>query len=254
KSTHAMISHQELSAQQVAAYLMEHGDHYTSHEYRNVFWTSFEKYVQDYMSRSFALQDMCIWDFVTQVEKQKIKLSQDHDTTNAFAGDDVTESDFQESMELDQFADTDNTFSAQKVPEKASEDTHDQRVSVEDIMKTKTRLRPSFELLDNHVESKTHRLVVCHPDRRCIPVPIGPSLPRRDRLEVRERYCRVMLILFKPWISVDDLRSEFESWSDAFENFIKRCGPNKLFIMKNMQILHECKDSRDDHFANRRQR
>jgi hypothetical protein len=230
---------------------MEHGDHYTSHEYRNVFWTSFEKYVeaimplpksqvseeccgdhipededthsindqvddaespsnspideevmesmadnslasdevglsiddsgnlipranqvQDYMSRSFALQDMCIWDFVAQVEKQKIKLSQDHDTTNAFAGDDVTESDFQESMELNQFADTDNTFSAQKVPEKASEDTHDQRVSVEDIMKTKTRLRPSFELLDNHVESKTHRLVVRHPDRRCIPVPI----------------------------------------------------------------------------------
>ncbi|KAG1808507.1 hypothetical protein EV424DRAFT_1270435, partial [Suillus variegatus] len=45
KSAHAMISHQELSSQQVAAYLMEFGDHYTSHEFRNLFWTSFENYV-----------------------------------------------------------------------------------------------------------------------------------------------------------------------------------------------------------------
>ncbi|KIK33914.1 hypothetical protein CY34DRAFT_98827 [Suillus luteus UH-Slu-Lm8-n1] len=42
KSAHAMISQQELSAQQVAAYLMDFGDHYTSHEYKNLFWTSFE--------------------------------------------------------------------------------------------------------------------------------------------------------------------------------------------------------------------
>ncbi|KAG1792668.1 uncharacterized protein HD556DRAFT_1239044 [Suillus plorans] len=45
KSAHAMISHQELSSQQVAAYLMESGDHYTSHEFKNLFWTSFENYV-----------------------------------------------------------------------------------------------------------------------------------------------------------------------------------------------------------------
>ncbi|KAG1837381.1 hypothetical protein DFJ58DRAFT_616030, partial [Suillus subalutaceus] len=74
----------------------------------------------------------------------------------------------------------------------------------------------------------------------------GPSLPRRDCPEVRERYCRVMLILFKPWTTVADLRSTFGSWTDAFEAFVKICSPNKLFVMKNMQILHECKDSRDD--------
>ncbi|KAG1792669.1 uncharacterized protein HD556DRAFT_1221363, partial [Suillus plorans] len=74
----------------------------------------------------------------------------------------------------------------------------------------------------------------------------GPSLPRRDRLELRERYCRTMLILFKPWTTVLDLRSTFSTWSDAFEDFVKTCSPAKLWIMKNMQILHECKDSRDD--------
>ncbi|KAG1894292.1 uncharacterized protein F5891DRAFT_985174 [Suillus fuscotomentosus] len=152
KCAHAMISHQELSAQQVTGYLMEFGDHYTSHEFRNLFWTSFENYVnaiiplwqesvyekeceqwgpdyeendlsnevgddedhcsqppeeeeclqdiadaalgsdevglsvddsgnlvpranqvQDYQLRSSELRTMCVWDFVTQVEKQKVK-------------------------------------------------------------------------------------------------------------------------------------------------------------------------------------
>ncbi|KAG1851160.1 hypothetical protein F4604DRAFT_1512129, partial [Suillus subluteus] len=45
KSAHAMISYQELSSQQVVAYLMDFGDHYTSHKYANIFWTSFENYV-----------------------------------------------------------------------------------------------------------------------------------------------------------------------------------------------------------------
>jgi hypothetical protein len=42
KCTYAMVSHQELSAQQVAAYLVGRGDHYTSHRFRNLYWTGFE--------------------------------------------------------------------------------------------------------------------------------------------------------------------------------------------------------------------
>ncbi|KAJ8580894.1 hypothetical protein M405DRAFT_854929 [Rhizopogon salebrosus TDB-379] len=45
KCAYMMISHQELSAQQVCSYLMDFGDHYTSHEYRTFYWTSFEHYV-----------------------------------------------------------------------------------------------------------------------------------------------------------------------------------------------------------------
>src|SRR5438309_1141974 len=42
-----MISHQELSAPQVCSYLMDYGDHYTSHEYKNLYWTAFEKFIND---------------------------------------------------------------------------------------------------------------------------------------------------------------------------------------------------------------
>ncbi|EIM85238.1 uncharacterized protein STEHIDRAFT_30578, partial [Stereum hirsutum FP-91666 SS1] len=42
RCAYAMISHQELSAQQVCSYLMDFEDHFTSHTYRNIYWTSVE--------------------------------------------------------------------------------------------------------------------------------------------------------------------------------------------------------------------
>ncbi|KAJ6570659.1 hypothetical protein B0H10DRAFT_1629761, partial [Mycena sp. CBHHK59/15] len=38
KCAYAMISQQELSEQQVASYLMDFEDHFTSHSYRNLYW------------------------------------------------------------------------------------------------------------------------------------------------------------------------------------------------------------------------
>ncbi|KAF9478827.1 hypothetical protein BDN70DRAFT_780935, partial [Pholiota conissans] len=73
----------------------------------------------------------------------------------------------------------------------------------------------------------------------------GPSLPRRDRPEKYERYCRLMLIFFKPWNSVRDLHGNADSWSSAFDSFISM-NPNYVPILNNMQTLHECRDSRDD--------
>jgi len=41
---------------------------------------------------------------------------------------------------------------------------------------------------------------------------------------------------------------------EAFEDFQLACNSNHLSIMENMQLLHECRDSRDDHFSQRRSR
>ena len=43
KCVYSMISRQELSAQQVCSYLLAYGDHYTSHVYRNLYWSAFER-------------------------------------------------------------------------------------------------------------------------------------------------------------------------------------------------------------------
>ncbi|KAJ7817259.1 hypothetical protein B0H14DRAFT_2289241, partial [Mycena olivaceomarginata] len=45
KCAYAMISQQELSAQQVSSYLLDFEDHFTSHSYRNFYWTLFEGFI-----------------------------------------------------------------------------------------------------------------------------------------------------------------------------------------------------------------
>ncbi|KAJ7501302.1 hypothetical protein B0H11DRAFT_1643206, partial [Mycena galericulata] len=45
KCAYAILSQQELSAQQVASYLLDFEDHFTSHTYRNLYWTSFENFI-----------------------------------------------------------------------------------------------------------------------------------------------------------------------------------------------------------------
>ncbi|KAJ6527536.1 hypothetical protein B0H19DRAFT_969685 [Mycena capillaripes] len=47
KCAHAMIAKQELSAQQVVSYLMDYEDHFTSHKFNSLYWTSFEKFIND---------------------------------------------------------------------------------------------------------------------------------------------------------------------------------------------------------------
>ncbi|KAJ7205838.1 hypothetical protein GGX14DRAFT_367799 [Mycena pura] len=45
KCAYAMLSQQELSGQQVASYLLDLEDHFTSHSFRNLHWLAFEGYV-----------------------------------------------------------------------------------------------------------------------------------------------------------------------------------------------------------------
>ncbi|KAJ7717503.1 hypothetical protein B0H14DRAFT_2303934, partial [Mycena olivaceomarginata] len=57
-----------------------------------------------------------------------------------------------------------------------------------------------------HDQQNTHILRVRAPDDTLVPVPIGPGIPRRDKAETYARYCRLMLIFFKPWRHANDLR------------------------------------------------
>ncbi|KZV89335.1 hypothetical protein EXIGLDRAFT_594028, partial [Exidia glandulosa HHB12029] len=48
KCAYAMISHQELSSQQVASYLTDQEDHFTSHLFSNLYWPSFERFISQH--------------------------------------------------------------------------------------------------------------------------------------------------------------------------------------------------------------
>ena len=48
------------------------------------------------------------------------------------------------------------------------------------------------------------------------------------------------------WLT--DLKPAGMSWLDAYKAFTQSCHPHLLQIIDNMQVLHECRDSRDDHY------
>ncbi|KAJ7157827.1 hypothetical protein C8R46DRAFT_816163, partial [Mycena filopes] len=86
-----------------------------------------------------------------------------------------------------------------------------------------------------------------------IPVPIGPAMPRRDRDDfTKHKHARLMLILFKPWRHTSDLVTEDQTWLQAYQQFLGVCSADVLAVIDNMQLLHECKDSRDAHYKKRR--
>ncbi|KAJ7157744.1 hypothetical protein C8R46DRAFT_908650, partial [Mycena filopes] len=111
---------------------------------------------------------------------------------------------------------------------------------------------PRVPFTNLHLEDTTHIIKVRPHAKRKIPVPIGPALPRRDSAGSEHKHARLMLILFKPWRHADELRNPGQSWLDAYKQFLETCSPDIVEYIDNMQLLHECKDSRDAHFANRR--
>ncbi|KAI0686401.1 hypothetical protein C8T65DRAFT_526910, partial [Cerioporus squamosus] len=80
---------------------------------------------------------------------------------------------------------------------------------------------------------------------------VGKALPRPDRGD-REEYCRVMMTLFCPtgWRAGMDLHQQGESWATAFERTPFR--NEHEAVMRNMNLLYECLDARDDFSAQRR--
>ena len=310
KCAYAMISHQELSAQQVCSYLMEYGDHYTSHEFKNLYWTAFEKFINDedpspecYNCEQSAEQNMDqAEDIETENEgvTEHLETNDSEDLNNISDSDEASNNeipigvnqtgeliartsqiiDYQQRSQLlkdlnlwDAVAQVEKVRKNKDRKQRNSEDDNglnnyeneadddiepqghinlNETQSVKELLTSCSRIRPRSNYLPDHPEYMSHTLRIRMPTKRFVPVPIGPSIPRRDREAVREQYCRLMLIFFKPWRHARDLRSENESWSDAFEIFLRSCSPETAKIIENMQLLHECKDSHDDHFANRR--
>ena len=314
KCAYAMISHQELSAQQVASYLMGYEDHFTSHEFSCLYWASFERLIEwqdteklfgsvgdgddgiegevdersapdiavdgldhlgddtgeasggrravddgecetlegddddeevsvrideqgdvamlsdqvsDYTLRPQQLGSMCLWDFVAATEK-------------AYGGETQARGARVEEAVVDGIEDaTDNGHDA---------DGDDGGGGGDGVQRGR-RAVEKFWFLPEHKECDRKHLRMRKRD--VVPVPIGPALPRRDQPEKRARYCRLMLILFKPWRGLADLRELGESWEATFDGFSLTMNSSHREIVGNMQVLHECRDSRDDHMQTR---
>ncbi|KAJ7207796.1 hypothetical protein C8J57DRAFT_1099114, partial [Mycena rebaudengoi] len=101
----------------------------------------------------------------------------------------------------------------------------------------------------DHKQEKTHMCRVR--EEPVVLVLLGPTIPRPDRGEVeREKWARAMLILFKPWRNLVDLKRPEETWSVSFDATV--FSSKALQLMKNIDVENECKDARDEYEKLRR--
>ncbi|KAJ7093628.1 hypothetical protein C8R43DRAFT_867196, partial [Mycena crocata] len=78
-----------------------------------------------------------------------------------------------------------------------------------------------------------------------VPVILGPKIHRFDRSdEERELWAQDVVVLFKPWRIPTDLKEPGETWSHAASELRRDIDPWKERVIRNMNVLAECRDAR----------
>ena len=281
KCAFSLTSNQELSAPQVASYLLGHSDNYTSHQYANLYWPSFERYVESQLP-----SPECTVDCERGVSDDGVRTACESDgTSDEPQSEDAIDDDGTET-ELPEFDDEDDVAVATnrsgnlvmlggQLSDYICRGVRLEDVSLWDFVAQCAKIARSstrsvvpadsdagkdricleaarahnldhVPFLPSHPESASKLTKVFRVTDRRIPVPIGPRLPRRDRENEWDKYCRLMLILFKPWRSATDLRADSPSWPAAYRDEFEHFPSEVREVLDNMQLLHECRDSRDE--------
>ena len=230
-AVNSMMGRHEISHPQVMSYLVGGGDHYTTEKFQVLQWGSVFCYV--------ALQ-------LESVEKGD--------------GEALTEAVDDAQITLDK---RETTVSNQLLDYiYCSRAVEFDMLCLYDFVsltsKIKTRSKNSDKILSYagfvswaHPQRSSHYLKL----RKALTIPVllGPSIHNPTlTIESRELWAKDVLILFKPWRSVLELKHLSQSWLEAYNVFEQRLSPLHRKIIGNMHILNECKDARSFHSAERR--
>ncbi|KAK4704722.1 hypothetical protein P7C70_g1483, partial [Phenoliferia sp. Uapishka_3] len=106
-----------------------------------------------------------------------------------------------------------------------------------------------YDFTKSHPRFKSHRQR--ERTQPIIPRIEGRSVPRRDHPDpkVREWYAKSILILFKPWRTLDDLKEGSESWENALARF--DAPPEVQCFIENLQFLHRMKEDAENELQQR---
>jgi len=125
-------------------------------------------------------------------------------------------------------------------------------VTVDDVDESpkKEKKTQYYHFLSDHPQHETHHVTSNPKCLNKVPNFLGGSLPRRDRGD-REYYCATMLVLFKPWRKLEDLKDKDHSWDEMFTSHVFT--ERQLELMRYFNIRYECNDARDDYSAQQKQ-
>ncbi len=243
KVVNQLAARQEMPHQQIMSYLVGGGDYYTSHKFKNLRWTDFVDHVlhntrtlhddeiipehaRDNKNPSTAQDQHC----VLSINHGSITVH-NHVLDYALRGDDEM---FSGLSLWDFVANTEKISHASETEHLSFHVQHQNSMPGR-----QANARGRFDRV--HPQHNTHLLRL--KDYAVTPVLIGPAIHRPDRGDDEyELYCRLMLILFKPWKSISDLIESHTSFKSAFQSYSFLPAHKK--IMKNFATEMQCKDAR----------
>ncbi|KAF8234664.1 hypothetical protein L208DRAFT_1547674 [Tricholoma matsutake] len=173
--------------------------------------------VHDYLYRPAKFHAMCLYDWISTCQREKLPLRKK------------------------------KKESAEPVDGDVDKQCNSLHEDIESCINNDTTQMPKTKLLSflsEHPLAETHG--VRYLKTACIPNFIGSTIPRHDQGD-HEYYCSTMLTLFKPWRSGLYLKDASDSWDESFMSH--KFSAQQLEIMKNMNIQYECLDARDDFHA-----
>ncbi|CAF1647843.1 unnamed protein product [Rotaria magnacalcarata] len=247
---------------EVASYLMGWPDHYTSHTFVNIYLIGIERYLEPSLSK---LKEQINYTSSSSSVINNISL----DTLQSVNKIDEVEDDQLESFELETGIDHQHLVLCNKRIDyelrpndlshiclyefysnyrKAKLTSSDKILFKSDSTSTSlTRRgrRPNDQWLfqQEHPQYSSHLLI--RRSYRVVPVLLGPSIPRYEREDTKERYASAILTLFYPWRSVLDICDIHQLWSDALKIRESTFTAMSDKIITNIQLLHDCKRDRD---------
>ncbi|CAF0864592.1 unnamed protein product, partial [Didymodactylos carnosus] len=218
-----IASQQELSGVQVASYLMNWHDHYTSHKFENLFLIGIESYLEKSlhekrnsevttansttMDVSYTEENVNVKEVETNDLNEQFSIGQTNIPNNyalvnmridyQYRPSEITETclyDFIGMYRKKKVDKTDKTYFDSQAESKQSGSQ---------IKKRGPQPNQRLKFKENHPQYESHILI--QRTGTVVPVLIGPQIPRKDREDTKERYARAILILFLPWRGVDDL-------------------------------------------------
>ncbi|CAF3385678.1 unnamed protein product, partial [Rotaria socialis] len=227
-----LASQQELSGVQVASYLMNWDDHYTTHRFQGLFLIQTERFLQTQLNETRAQQKL-------ETAAQDV-IDNDTYDDEAIDNDNNDEEQFQiQSTEHDKKYVLVNTridyqyrsdnlnrmclydfvsiFYKKKMNSTDLKYLSKIAVSIEEKINRKGRPPNERFLFQKQHPQATTYLMMKYSESH-VPVLYGPQIPRQDRDDTRERYCRAILTLFVPWRTVTDICDIGQTWEDAFKS------------------------------------
>ncbi|PPQ76270.1 hypothetical protein CVT26_009844 [Gymnopilus dilepis] len=226
KLVNSIMGKQEISHQQVMSYLVGGGDHYTSERFQSLYLGAFFGHLR--------------------TGGEELNSSEETDEVDGPGGGDFVELSIEKADITVNSQVYDYCFRPRCEP-------YESMCLYEFVARTtksKTEDREALLRSDGtfsswlHPQKGTHKLSLR--TDRVLPVVLGPSLPnKRSSAGAYESWAQQILVLFKPWRSIRDLKADGVSWHEEFERF-QQAGINTRCrrVIDNMSLLSEGRDAR----------